>query len=255
MDDDEIDRRRQRRFEKLPEVPTTTTSSGGDDDDDDDAVQIVARASVKQRVSKEDVLVTTKNMSAGVQTGVVETFESPPFCAENNDDDDFRTMVEIVVARKEKNEEEEIVDERTVISVVEHLSAMLGCESGFDENEDYERADIDVVLKRNGSSPVTIKGKDWNRIPEDDNSDNDGMEEDEGMGSVPIDIVAKADSEGCEVTLAFSRTKEAELRVGNDTRGTVSSWRREEEDAENKNVRMKKWVSLNPSGSGAKRRR
>ena len=123
-------------FEKLPEVPTTTTSSGGDDDDDDDAVQIVARASVKQRVSKEDVLVTTKNMSAGVQAataGVVETFESPPFCAENNNDDDFRTMVEIVVARKEKNEEEEIVDERTVISVVEHLSAMLGYESGFDE--------------------------------------------------------------------------------------------------------------------------
>ena len=240
-------------FEKLPEVPTTTTSSGGDDDDDDDddVVQIVARASVKQRVSKEDVLVTTKNMSAGVQTGVVETFESPPFCAENNDDDDFRTMVEIVVARKEKNEEEEIVDERTVISVVEHLSAMLGCESGFDENEDYERADIDVVLKRNGSSPVTIKGKDWNRIPEDDNSDNDGMEEDEGMGSVPIDIVAKADSEGCEVTLAFSRTKEAELRVGNDTRGTVSSWRREEEDAENTHVRMKKWVSLNPVRIGS----
>ena len=235
-------------FEKL-EVPTTTTSSG-DDDDDDDAVRS-ARASVKQRVSKEDVLVTTKNMSAGVQTGVVETFESPPFCAENNDDDDFRTMVEIVVARKEKNEEEEIVDERTVISVVEHLSAMLGYESGFDENEDYERADIDVVLKRNGSSPVTIEGKDWNRIPEDDNSDNDEMEEDEGMGSVPIDIVAKADSEGCEVTLAFSRTKEAELRVGNDTRGTVSSWRREEEDAENTHVRMKKWVSLNPVRIGS----
>ena len=71
-----------------------------------------------------------------------------PFCAENNDDDDFRTMVEIVVARKRKNEEEEIVDERTVISVVEHLSAMLGCESGFDENEDYSSADISVFEEK-----------------------------------------------------------------------------------------------------------
>jgi len=225
-------------FEKLEVL----TSFG----DDDDAVR-VAQASVKQRVSKEDVLVTTKNMSAGVGAAVVETFESPPG-AENNDDD-FRTMVEIVVARKDKNEED-IVDERTVISVVEHLSAMLGYESGFDEKE-YEGADIDVVLKRNGSSPVTIEGKDWNRIPEDDNSDNDEMEEDEGVGSVPIDIVAKADSEGCEVTLVFSRTKEAELRVGNDTRGTVSSWRREEEDAEKTHVRMKKWVSLNPVRIGS----
>ena len=34
-------------------------------------------------------------------------------------------------------------------------------------------------------------------------------------------------------------------------RGTMSSWRREEEDAENKHVRMKKWVSLNPVRIGS----
>ena len=76
------------------------------------------------------------------------------------------------------------------------------------------------------------------------------MEEDEGVKS-SYRYRCESGLEGCEVTLVFSRTKEAELRVGNDTRGTVSSWRREEEDAENTHVRMKKWVSLNPVRIGS----
>ena len=61
------------------------------------------------------------------------------------------------------------------------------------------------------------------------------------------DIVAKASFKGCEVTLVFSRTKEAELRIGNDTRGTASSWIREEENAGKKDIKVKKTFSLNPT--------
>ena len=109
---------------------------------DDDAVR-VAQASVKQRVSKEDAARDHQNMSAGVGAAVVETFEFLP----------VRRTTTMIFGRwlksssREKIRTKKTSNERTVISVVEHLSAMLGYESGSDEKE-YEGADIDVVLKR-----------------------------------------------------------------------------------------------------------
>ena len=205
--------------------------------------------SVKQRVSKEDVLVST--ISKDGEFSVVETFETP-----SKADEEFRTMVEIDL-KKKKDEEGERADERTVASVLAHALAMLARESAFSrgkEEEERERDIFDVVLKRDGRSLATIEGEDWNRTIEEEDEGVDGgvgdvvengMEKD-GVAS-HADIVAKADFKGCEVTLVFSRTKEAELRIGNDTRGTASSWIREEENAGKKDIRVKKTFSLNPT--------
>ena len=205
--------------------------------------------SVKQRVSKEDVLVST--ISKDGEFSVVETFETP-----SKADEEFRTMVEIDL-KKKKDEEGERADERTVASVLAHALAMLARESAFSrgkEEEERERDIFDVVLKRDGRSLATIEGDDWNRTREEEDEGVDG-----GVGDVVengmekdgvvshADIVAKADFKGCEVTLVFSRTKEAELRIGNDTRGTASSWIREEENAGKKDIRVKKTFSLNPT--------
>lgn len=205
--------------------------------------------SVKQRVSKEDVLVST--ISKDGEFSVVETFETP-----SKADEEFRTMVEIDL-KKKNDEEGERADERTVASVLAHALAMLARESAFSrgkEEEERERDIFDVVLKRDGRSLATIEGEDWNRTIEEEDEGVDG-----GVGDVVengmekdgvvshADIVAKADFKGCEVTLVFSRTKEAELRIGNDTRGTASSWIREEENAGKKDIRVKKTFSLNPT--------
>ena len=205
--------------------------------------------SVKQRVSKEDVLVSS--VSKDGEFSVVETFETP-----SKADEEFRTMVEIVL-KKKNDEEGERADERTVASVLAHALAMLARESAFSrgkEEEERERDIFDVVLKRDGRSLATIEGEDWNRTIEEEDEGVDG-----GVGDVVengmekdgvvshADIVAKADFKGCEVTLVFSRTKEAELRIGNDTRGTASSWIREEENAGKKDIRVKKTFSLNPT--------
>ena len=205
--------------------------------------------SVKQRVSKEDVLVSS--VSKDGEFSVVETFETP-----SKADEEFRTMVEIVL-KKKNDEEGERADERTVASVLAHALAMLARESAFSrgkEEEERERDIFDVVLKRDGRSLATIEGDDWNKTIEEEDEGVDG-----GVGDVVengmekdgvvshADIVAKADFKGCEVTLVFSRTKEAELRIGNDTRGTASSWIREEENAGKKDIRVKKTFSLNPT--------
>lgn len=206
--------------------------------------------SVKQRVSKEDVLVST--ISKDGEFSVVETFETP-----SKADEEFRTMVEIDL-KKKNDEEGERADERTVASVLAHALAMLARESAFSrgkEEEERERDIFDVVLKRDGRSLATIEGEDWNRTIEEEDGGVDGgvgdvvddrMMEKDGVVS-HADIVAKADFKGCEVTLVFSRTKEAELRIGNDTRGTASSWIREEENAGKKDIRVKKTFSLNPT--------
>ena len=206
--------------------------------------------SVKQRVSKEDVLVST--ISKDGEFSVVETFETP-----SKADEEFRTMVEIVL-KKKNDEEGERADERTVASVLAHALAMLARESAFSrgkEEEERERDIFDVVLKRDGRSLATIEGEDWNRTIEEEDGGVDGgvgdvvddrMMEKDGV-VIHADIVAKADFKGCEVTLVFSRTKEAELRIGNDTRGTASSWIREEENAGKKDIRVKKTFSLNPT--------
>ena len=206
--------------------------------------------SVKQRVSKEDVLVST--ISKDGEFSVVETFETP-----SKADEEFRTMVEIDL-KKKNDEEGERADERTVASVLAHALAMLARESAFSrgkEEEERERDIFDVVLKRDGRSLATIEGEDWNRTIEEEGEGVDGgvgdvvddrMMEKDGVVS-RADIVAKASFKGCEVTLVFSRTKEAELRIGNDTRGTASSWIREEENAGKKDIRVKKTFSLNPT--------
>ena len=200
--------------------------------------------SVKQRVSKEDVLVSS--VSKDGEFSVVETFETP-----SKADEEFRTMVEIVL-KKKNDEEGERADERTVASVLAHALAMLARESAFsrgNEEEERERDIFDVVLKSDGRSLATIEGEDWNRTmgEEDEGVDGgvgdvveNGMEKDGAVSHG--DIVAKADFKGCEVTLVFSRTKEAELRIGNDTRGTASSWIREEENAGQKRYQSKKDV-------------
>ena len=205
--------------------------------------------SVKQRVSKEDVLVSS--VSKDGEFSVVETFETP-----SKADEEFRTMVEIVL-KKKNDEEGERADERTVASVLAHALAMLARESAFSrgkEEEERERDIFDVVLKSDGRSLATIEGEDWNRTIEEEDEGVDGgvgdvvengMEKDGAVSHG--DIVAKADFKGCEVTLVFSRTKEAELRIGNDTRGTASSWIREEENAGKKDIRVKKTFSLNPT--------
>ena len=205
--------------------------------------------SVKQRVSKEDVLVSS--VSKDGEFSVVETFETP-----SKADEEFRTMVEIVL-KKKNDEEGERADERTVASVLAHALAMLARESAFsrgNEEEERERDIFDVVLKSDGRSLATIEGEDWNRTIEEEDEGVDGgvgdvvengMEKDGAVSHG--DIVAKADFKGCEVTLVFSRTKEAELRIGNDTRGTASSWIREEENAGKKDIRVKKTFSLNPT--------
>jgi hypothetical protein len=204
---------------------------------------------VKQRVSKEDVLVSS--VSKDGEFSVVETFETP-----SKADEEFRTMVEIVL-KKKNDEEGERADERTVASVLAHALAMLARESAFsrgNEEEERERDIFDVVLKSDGRSLATIEGEDWNRTIEEEDEGVDGgvgdvvengMEKDGAVSHG--DIVAKADFKGCEVTLVFSRTKEAELRIGNDTRGTASSWIREEENAGKKDIRVKKTFSLNPT--------
>ena len=186
----------------------------------------VEGVSVKQRVSKEDVLVST--ISKDGEFSVVETFETP-----SKADEEFRTMVEIDL-KKKNDEEGERADERTVASVLAHALAMLARESAFSrgkEEEERERDIFDVVLKRDGRSLATIEGEDWNRTIEEEGEGVDGgvgdvvddrMMEKDGVVS-HADIVAKASFKGCEVTLVFSRTKEAELRIGNDTRGTASS--------------------------------
>ena len=206
--------------------------------------------SVKQRVSKEDVLVST--ISKDGEFSVVETFETP-----SKADEEFRTMVEIDL-KKKNDEEGERADERTVASVLAHALAMLARESAFSrgkEEEERERDIFDVVLKRDGRSLATIEGEDWNRTIEEEGEGVDGgvgdvvddrMMEKDGVVS-HADIVAKAYFKGCEVTLVFSRTKEAELRIGNDTRGTASSWIREEENAGKKDIKVKKTFSLNPT--------
>lgn len=206
--------------------------------------------SVKQRVSKEDVLVSS--VSKDGEFSVVETFETP-----SKADEEFRTMVEIVL-KKKNDEEGERADERTVASVLAHALAMLARESAFSrgkEEEERERDIFDVVLKRDGRSLATIEGEDWNKMIKEEDEGVDGgvgdvvddrMMEKDGVVS-HADIVAKADFKGCEVTLVFSRTKEAELRIGNDTRGTASSWIREEENAGKKDIRVKKTFSLNPT--------
>lgn len=206
--------------------------------------------SVKQRVSKEDVLVSS--ISKDGEFSVVETFETP-----SKADEEFRTMVEIVL-KKKNDEEGERADERTVASVLAHALAMLARESAFSRGKEEEEREcdiFDVVLKRDGRSLATIEGEDWNRTmgEEDEGVDggvgdvvDDRMMEKDGVVS-HADIVAKADFKGCEVTLVFSRTKEAELRIGNDTRGTASSWIREEENAGKKDIRVKKTFSLNPT--------
>ena len=206
--------------------------------------------SVKQRVSKEDVLVSS--ISKDGEFSVVETFETP-----SKADEEFRTMVEIVL-KKKNDEEGERADERTVASVLAHALAMLARESAFSRGKEEEEREcdiFDVVLKRDGRSLATIEGEDWNRTmgEEDEGVDggvgdvvDDRMMEKDGVVS-HADIVAKADFKGCEVTLVFSRTKEAELRIGNNTRGTASSWIREEENAGKKDIRVKKTFSLNPT--------
>lgn len=206
--------------------------------------------SVKQRVSKEDVLVSS--ISKDGEFSVVETFETP-----SKADEEFRTMVEIVL-KKKNDEEGERADERTVASVLAHALAMLARESAFSRGKEEEEREcdiFDVVLKSDGRSLATIEGEDWNRTmgEEDEGVDggvgdvvDDRMMEKDGVVS-HADIVAKADFKGCEVTLVFSRTKEAELRIGNDTRGTASSWIREEENAGKKDIRVKKTFSLNPT--------
>ena len=205
--------------------------------------------SVKQRVSKEDVLVSS--ISKDGEFSVVETFETP-----SKADEEFRTMVEIVL-KKKNDEEGERADERTVASVLAHALAMLARESAFSRGKEEEEREcdiFDVVLKSDGRSLATIEGEDWNRTmgEEDEGVDGgvgdvveNGMEKDGAVSHG--DIVAKADFKGCEVTLVFSRTKEAELRIGNDTRGTASSWIREEENAGKKDIRVKKTFSLNPT--------
>ena len=111
--------------------------------------------SVKQRVSKEDVLVST--ISKDGEFSVVETFETP-----SKADEEFRTMVEIDL-KKKNDEEGERADERTVASVLAHALAMLARESAFSrgkEEEERERDIFDVVLKRDGRSLATIEGED-----------------------------------------------------------------------------------------------
>jgi len=209
---------------------------------------------VKQRVSKEDVFVSAVHSpSAG---DAMETFERASSSSE-----DFRTMVELVLQRRKNREEEtsageEIrVDERTVASVFKHALAMLTRESDFNRlgMEDEEgRCGIDVVLKGDGRTLATIEGEDWDEDEDDDEEEEEERDIVDGeMPQMPRDIVARANFKECEVTLVFSRTKEAELRVGNDTRGTASSWIREEENAGKKDIRVKKMFSLNPAPIGS----
>ena len=212
---------------------------------------------VKQRVSKEDVFVSTVNSPSAKDA--VETFERA------SSSEDFRTMVELVLHRRKNREEEtsvgeEIrVDERTVASVVKHALAMLTRESDFNRlgMEDEEgRCGIDVVLKGDGRTLTTIEGEDWREYEDDDEEEEEERDVVDGeidgeMPQMPRDIVARANFKECEVTLVFSRTKEAELRVGNDTRGTASSWIREEENAGKKDIRVRKMFSLNPAPIGS----
>ena len=209
---------------------------------------------VKQRVSKEDVFVSTVNSPSAKDA--VETFERA------SSSEDFRTMVELVLHRRKNREEEtsvgeEIrVDERTVASVVKHALAMLTRESDFNRlgMEDEEgRCGIDVVLKGDGRTLTTIEGEDWDEDEDDDEEEEEEERDivDGEMPQMPRDIVARANFKECEVTLVFSRTKEAELRVGNDTRGTASSWIREEENAGKKDIRVRKMFSLNPAPIGS----
>ena len=208
---------------------------------------------VKQRVSKEDVFVSTVNSPSAKDA--VETFERA------SSSEDFRTMVELVLQRRKKREEENSageairVDERTVASVVKHALAMLTRESDFNRlgMEDEEgRCGIDVVLKGDGRTLTTIEGEDWREYEDDDEEEEEERDiVDGGMPQMPRDIVARANFKECEVTLVFSRTKEAELRVGNDTRGTASSWIREEENAGKKDIRVRKMFSLNPAPIGS----
>jgi len=212
---------------------------------------------VKQRVSKEDVFVSTVNSPSAKDA--VETFERA------SSSEDFRTMVELVLQRRKKREEETSageairVDERTVASVVKHALAMLTRESDFNRlgMEDEEgRCGIDVVLKGDGRTLTTIEGEDWREDEDDDEEEEEERDVVDGeidgeMPQMPRDIVARANFKECEVTLVFSRTKEAELRVGNDTRGTASSWIREEENAGKKDIRVRKMFSLNPAPIGS----
>jgi len=212
---------------------------------------------VKQRVSKEDVFVSTVNSPSAKDA--VETFERA------SSSEDFRTMVELVLQRRKKREEENSageairVDERTVASVVKHALAMLTRESDFNRlgMEDEEgRCGIDVVLKGDGRTLTTIEGEDWREDEDDDEEEEEERDVVDGeidgeMPQMPRDIVARANFKECEVTLVFSRTKEAELRVGNDTRGTASSWIREEENAGKKDIRVRKMFSLNPAPIGS----
>ena len=208
---------------------------------------------VKQRVSKEDVFVSTVNSPSAKDA--VETFERA------SSSEDFRTMVELVLQRRKKREEENSageairVDERTVASVVKHALAMLTRESDFNRlgMEDEEgRCGIDVVLKGDGRTLTTIEGEDWREYEDDDEEEEEERDIVDGeMPQMPRDIVARANFKECEVTLVFSRTKEAELRVGNDTRGTASSWIREEENAGKKDIRVRKMFSLNPAPIGS----
>jgi len=212
---------------------------------------------VKQRVSKEDVFVSTVNSPSAKDA--VETFERA------SSSEDFRTMVELVLQRRKKREEENSageairVDERTVASVVKHALAMLTRESDFNRlgMEDEEgRCGIDVVLKGDGRTLTTIEGEDWREYEDDDEEEEEERDVVDGeidgeMPQMPRDIVARANFKECEVTLVFSRTKEAELRVGNDTRGTASSWIREEENAGKKDIRVRKMFSLNPAPIGS----
>ena len=139
--------------------------------------------SVKQRVSKEDVLVST--ISKDGEFSVVETFETP-----SKADEEFRTMVEIDL-KKKNDEEGERADERTVASVLAHALAMLARESAFSrgkEEEERERDIFDVVLKRDGRSLATIEGEDWNRTIEEEDEGVDG-----GVGDVVDDRMMEKD--------------------------------------------------------------
>ena len=86
---------------------------------------------MKQRVSKEDVLVSS--VSKDGEFSVVETFETP-----SKADEEFRTMVEIVL-KKKNDEEGERADERTVASVLAHALAMLARTRSVKEEEERER--------------------------------------------------------------------------------------------------------------------
>ena len=92
---------------------------------------------MKQRVSKEDVLVST--ISKDGEFSVVETFETP-----SKADEEFRTMVEIDL-KKKNDEEGERADERTVASVLAHALAMFSHASrstSSDGNDDMDSSDF-----------------------------------------------------------------------------------------------------------------